>query len=236
MHDPVPSPARPSRSFVRREGRLTRGQSRALQLLSTRYCLSEFGGEKQLEPAAVFDRPAPLHLEIGCGTGETLLALANRHPECNYVGIEVYRPGVGYLLQRLEADGITNVRVLVQDAALALQRGIRSSTLDAVYIFFPDPWPKKRHQKRRLIQPAFVQDLQASLRPLASVYLATDDEGYAEQMMQVFEANGYRNDAGPGQYSPRPEWRPLTRFERRGLRLGHKVFDLTFVAPPLTSS
>jgi tRNA (guanine-N7-)-methyltransferase len=177
----------------------------------------------------LFGRDAPHHLEIGFGMGEALTATARAHPENDYLGIEVYRPGVGNLLARLAAEGLSNVRVFCADATEVLQGTIPDSSLEAIYVFFPDPWPKTRHHKRRLIQPPFVDLVRQKLRPAGRIYLATDWEDYARQMMGVMsEAKGLKNVMGEGQYAPRPLERLLTKFEKRGQALGHRVWDLVF--------
>jgi tRNA (guanine-N7-)-methyltransferase len=220
------------RSFVRREGRLTRGQQRALDALWPRYGVDP-GEDEVLDLAAVFGRSAPKVLEIGFGNGELLCELASGHPENDYLGLEVYRPGVGRLLGRAAEAGVANLRVMVRDAAQVVARNLPDACLDAVLIFFPDPWPKKRHHKRRLVQPGFVQLLRRRLRPGGRLHLATDWQDYARHMLAVMEAaEGMRNLAGTGRYVPRPESRPLTKFERRGRRLGHDVWDLLFERVP----
>ncbi len=221
------SALRTVRSFVRREGRITESQRRAIDRLWDRYGVDLRDGTCDLD--ALFGRRAPRMLEIGFGAGESLLAMATAHPENDYLGIEVYRPGVGRLLNALDEHGITNVRVLRDDAVEVLAKMIPSSSLDAVYLFFPDPWPKKRHHKRRLVQPAFVALIGARLRSGGVFHMATDWEDYAQQMVEVMSAaSGFENVAGPGRFSERPVWRAETRFERRGERLGHAVHDLIF--------
>jgi len=218
---------RPVRSFVRREGRFTPAQRRAVEMLLPRYGVPE--GEGLLDFPVLFGRVAPVHLEIGFGNGDALVAMATAHPENNYLGIEVHRPGVGSLLQQVEATPLHNIRVACRDAMDVLAR-IPEGTLDAVYLFFPDPWPKLRHHKRRLVQPEFVARVRHGLRIGGVFRLATDWQGYADQMQRVIDADpGFRNLAGTGGYVSRPAERPLTRFERRGQRLGHVVRDLAFL-------
>lgn len=217
---------RPIRSFVRREGRFTAAQRRALDNLLPRYGVP--AGDGVLDLDVLFGRTAERWLEIGFGNGETLASLAVAHPERDFLGLDVHRPGAGVLLQRLEAAGATNVRIVCEDAAAFLAQRIADESLDAVCVFFPDPWPKKRHHKRRLVQPEFMQRLRRKLKIGAMLYLATDWEEYAEHMRVVMEeAEGYANAAGSG-FAARPPWRPLTRFEQRGARLGHTVRDLAF--------
>lgn len=161
--------------------------------------------------------------------GHTLAELAARDPDCGFIGIEVHRPGVGKLLALAQEQGLENLRVYCHDAVEVLHRCIPDATLDALLLFFPDPWPKKRHHKRRLVQPPFVELVRQKLRPGGIFHLATDWEHYAQQMLEVIEsAPGWCNLAGQGQFAPRPRTRPQTRFETRGLRLGHAVHDLLF--------
>jgi tRNA (guanine-N7-)-methyltransferase len=215
------------RTFVLRAGRTTRAQQRALQESWPRYGI-EFATDP-VDLDAIFGRSAPRVLEIGFGAGEALLAFARAHPEYDCIGIEVHPPGVGHLLLGLERDGLTNVRVIAHDAIEVLARMLPPASIDLVHIFFPDPWPKKRHHKRRLIQPAFLPLLRRVLKPQAHVRLATDWEHYAQQMLETFESNAaFENVHGAGAYAPRHEERPLTRFELRGQRLGHGVWDLHY--------
>jgi len=205
---------------------MTDGQRRALEALLPRYGVP--AGEAPLDLAALFGRDAPVHVEIGFGNGEALAAMAAAHPGNNYLGIEVHRPGVGSLLRRIEAEALHNVRVACLDAVGLLAR-VPDGALDAVCLFFPDPWPKKRHHKRRLVQPEFVAVLCRKLRPGGVVRMATDWEDYAQQMLSVLAADpGLENLAVDDPFVPRPEARPLTRFERRGQKLGHGVWDLAF--------
>jgi tRNA (guanine-N7-)-methyltransferase len=225
MHSAQPR-RRPVRSYVRREGRMTAAQERALQELWPRYGIEL--ENNSIDPRSLFGREAPLMLEIGFGNGDALIQMAAAHPENDYIGMEVHRPGVGSLMLRLEQDGIENVRVIATDASEALPC-FPDGSLDAAYLFFPDPWPKKRHHKRRLVQPRFVEVLTRKLKPGAVFHLATDWHDYAEQMLAVLEQQAQlENLAGRGCYAPRLVERPRTRFERRGLRLGHGVWDLAF--------
>jgi tRNA (guanine-N7-)-methyltransferase len=221
------TPRRTIRSFVRREGRITEAQKRAIEELLPRYGVAP--GETPLDFVALFGRNAPVHLEIGFGNGEALAAMALAHPQNNYLGIDVHRPGVGALLRRVEAEGLANVRVGCTDAREFLERRIPESSLSAVYVFFPDPWHKQRHHKRRLVQTEFVALLAHKLKPGGLLHLATDWEDYAQHMLLVLAATvDFENTAEPGPFTPRPENRTLTRFERRGQRLGHGVRDLVF--------
>jgi tRNA (guanine-N7-)-methyltransferase len=221
-------PRRTVRSFVRREGRMTDAQRRALEELWPRYGIDP--GEGFIDFDAAFARRAPTAMEIGFGDGRALLAMATADPDTNYVGVEVHRPGVGRVLRELDERGIGNVRVICTDAAQLLAAHVAAASLDAVYIFFPDPWPKKRHHKRRLVQPAFVALLARCLKSGGRLHLATDWEEYAEHMLEVMAAaKQFENSAGEGGYSPRPEYRPRTKYEQRGARLGHPVRDLIYV-------
>jgi len=215
------------RSFVRREGRMTRGQQRALAELLPRYGIQL--REQPLDLVQVFGRSAACCLEIGFGNGANLQAMAQQHPERNYLGIEVHRPGMGNLLLQIEEHGIENIRVICADAVEVVKSNIPPASLDAVYIFFPDPWHKRRHHKRRLVQPEFVELLRERLKPGAILHMATDWEDYARHMLAVMQqVSGFVNTAPGGGFSPRPDYRVLTKFEQRGMRLGHGVWDLIF--------
>ncbi len=215
------------RSFVKREGRLTKGQQRALNELFPLYGLVI--QDKPIDMDEVFQRQAPRILEIGFGNGSSLAEMAANNPDQDYIGIEVHRPGVGNLLLQIEKLGLINIRVINDDGVEVLQQMIADNSLDAVYLFFADPWHKKRHHKRRIVQKDFVQLLRKKLKVGAVFHMATDWENYAEHMMQVMnQAEGFENTAGKDQYLPRPDYRPLTKFEQRGQRLGHGVWDLIF--------
>ncbi len=215
------------RSFVMRPGRMTVGQRRALEAGLPRFGLEREAGP--LAPDIAFGRSAPLVLEIGFGMGQSLVEMAAADPDTNFLGIEVHRPGVGRLLHSVMEQELENVRVYCDDAVLVLEECIAPASLDGVQIFFPDPWHKKRHHKRRLIQPPFVRLLRERLKPGGFLHLATDWENYAEHMLEVLSAEpSLENRAGADEYSPRPEQRPLTKFEQRGQRLGHGVWDLLF--------
>jgi tRNA (guanine-N7-)-methyltransferase len=217
---------RPIRSFVMRAGRMTVGQTRALEELWPRYGV-EFTPQA-LSLDTVFGRAAPRTLEIGFGNGEHLAALAAAHPERDYFGIEVHRPGVGHLLMLAAAGNLTNVRISTHDAVEVLSEQIAVESLDEVLVLFPDPWHKKRHHKRRLIQAPFVDLVASRLRPGGVLRLATDWEEYAQQMLEVLSAAraSFANLSPTGDWMPRPEERAPTRFEKRGARLGHGVWDL----------
>jgi tRNA (guanine-N7-)-methyltransferase len=214
------------KSFVARAGRMTTAQERAWRELWPRYGIEDPGGV--LDLGTLFGRDAPRTLEIGFGNGESLLALAAARPAEDFLGVEVHRPGVGHLMLRAEATGLGNVRIACRDAVEVLEQRLGDATLDAVLLYFPDPWPKKRHHKRRIVQPPFVELVARKLKPGGRFRLATDWQNYAEQMLAVVGACGrLENEFGAG-YAPRPGDRPLTRFENRGHRLGHQVWDLSF--------
>jgi tRNA (guanine-N7-)-methyltransferase len=224
-----PAAHRPIRSYVLREGRMTDAQRTAFDRLWSRFGLDYRPGTK-LDPRAVFGNGRPSCLEIGFGNGDALATMAAAHPQRNYLGIEVHRPGVGHLLLQLEREALENVRVLRHDAAEILRHGLPDRSLEGVYLFFPDPWPKKRHHKRRIVQPVFLAQLARVIRPGGFVHMATDWEEYARQMLDALRAAAeFTNSAADGAYVPRPAERPLTRFERRGQRLGHGVWDLLFL-------
>ena len=215
------------RSFVTRAGRITEAQVRALEVLWPKYGVEFSAGA--LDCDALFARHAPRTVEIGFGNGENLAKMAAAHPERDYLGIEVHRPGVGRLLLALEETHLTNVRVICHDAVEVLRGQIPQQSLDEVVILFPDPWPKKRHHKRRLVQGAFIELVTDRLRPEGVLRMATDWQPYAEEMLAVLTANPrLRNLAADGTYIPRPTERAATRFEKRGERLGHDVWDLAF--------
>lgn len=220
------------RSFVLRQGRFTEAQQRAFDELWPRFGLDFTPPGPTDAPrdfSAVFGRSAPLVLEIGTGNGEALRYAAARDPARDHIGIEVHAPGVGRLLNALAEDGSSNARVYHHDAVEVLEHEIRDASLDEVRIYFPDPWHKKRHNKRRLVQPAFAALLVRKLAPDGRLHLATDWREYAEHMRDVLDATpGLRNRAGKRGHVPRPEWRPQTHFETRGQRLGHGVWDLLY--------
>ena len=220
-------PLRTVRSFVRRQGRVTAAQERALEELWPRFGIEADGTPLDLD--AVFGRHAPRVLEIGFGNGDTLAAMAAASPETDFLGIEVHRPGVGRLLHHVGQQGLTNVRVMCADAVEVLEKQIPDGALDAVHLYFPDPWHKTRHHKRRLVQPPFVERIRHKLKPGGHFHLATDWDDYARQMLAVLSAAaGFRNLSPSGDFVPRPSYRPLTKFEQRGARLGHGVWDLLF--------
>lgn len=222
----APACRRPVRSFVLRAGRMGPGQARALVELAPRHVVPY--QEHPLDLAAVFGRCAPVIVEIGFGMGEATAQIAQTQPATDFLGIEVHAPGVGALLQRIERLGLGNLKVIRHDAVDVLEHMIPAHALAGVHVFFPDPWHKLRHHKRRLIQPAFVRLLASRLAPDGYLHCATDWEPYAEQMLAVLSAEPVlRNSARD--YAARPAYRPETKFERRGLGLGHGVRDLVFV-------
>ena len=218
-------PRRAIRSYVLRQGRLTEAQARAHAMLMPRYGISY--AREPLDLALVFGRAAPKILEIGFGMGETTAEIAAAHPENDYLGVEVHTPGVGSLLNRVAALGLANVRVIQHDAVEVLEHMVAPESLDGVHLFFPDPWPKKRHHKRRLIQAPFARLLAVRLRPGGYVHAATDWEGYATWILEVLSAEPLLANTAAG-FAPRPDYRPLTKFERRGVALGHAVRDIIF--------
>jgi tRNA (guanine-N7-)-methyltransferase len=219
---------RPIRSFVLREGRLTPGQQRAFQRLWPRFGTAFEG--RRLDLPGLFGNDHPVYLEIGFGNGDALARMAAANPGRNYLGIEVHRPGVGHLLLYIEELGLINLRLIRHDAVTVLREGIADASLAGIYLFFPDPWHKRRHHKRRILQPGFAAELARVIRSGGIFHATTDWEEYARQMMTVMSAipEQFDNSAGTGRFTPRPDHRPLTRFERRGQRLGHGVWDLLF--------
>ena len=223
------TPHRAIRSYVLRQGRVSNAQRRAHETLLPRYGIAY--SDSPLDLRMVFGREAPRILEIGCGMGETTVAIAAAHPQHDYLGIEVHTPGVGSLLKQIDAAGLGNLRVIQHDAVAVLKQMIAPASLDGLHIFFPDPWPKKRHHKRRLIQPAFVALAASRLRPGGYFHAATDWQEYAEQMLAVLAAEPVLENTAAG-FAGRPAYRPQTRFETRGLKLGHGVWDVIFRRRP----
>lgn len=213
------------RSFVRRTGRVTTGQAKAFEDLGPRYLLNYQNAP--LDAQAAFGRTAPLILEIGFGMGEATAHIARVRPDDNFLCCEVHEPGVGALLKRIGEHDITNIRILQHDAVEVLEQMLPEGSLDGIHIFFPDPWHKKKHNKRRLIQSAFVAKLTARLKVGGYIHCATDWQPYAEQMLEVLDAEPLLRNTAEG-YAPQPDYRPLTKFENRGLRLGHGVWDVVF--------
>lgn len=224
----TPEQQRPIRSYVLRAGRMTAGQQRAVAEHWQRWGLEHADG--RLDSAKLFARSAPLVLEIGFGMGHSLVEMAAKAPEKNFIGVEVHGPGVGTLLQAVAAREIDNIRVYRHDAVEVLRDCIAPASLACVQIFFPDPWHKKRHHKRRLIQRPFLDLVASRIEPGGTLHLATDWEDYARQMLELLgESPDFANTCADGGYAPRPELRPPTKFEQRGERLGHGVWDLVFM-------
>ncbi|HEY5994184.1 MAG TPA: tRNA (guanosine(46)-N7)-methyltransferase TrmB [Gallionellaceae bacterium] len=215
------------RSYVLRQGRVSNAQQRSLDTLLPRFGIPY--AAQPLDLDAVFGRTAPKILEIGFGMGETTAAIAQAHPQNDYLAIEVHSPGVGSLLKQIGEMNLTNVRIIQHDAVDVLQHMIADQALDGTHIFFPDPWHKARHKKRRLIQPPLVAFLTQKLKPGGYIHVATDWQDYAEQVLAVLNAEPLLQNTAPVTgYAPRPDYRPLTKFEQRGLRLGHGVWDMLF--------
>ncbi|HZJ81181.1 MAG TPA: tRNA (guanosine(46)-N7)-methyltransferase TrmB [Guyparkeria sp.] len=215
------------RSFVRREGRLTPGQRRALDELGPKYLIEPTG--KVIEPAELFGRQAPLALEIGFGNGDSLVEMAAKDPDQDFLGIEVHRPGVGQLLNYIEHYGLTNLRVVCGDAVPFMEQRLGEASLDRLLLYFPDPWHKKRHIKRRIVQTPFADLVASRMKPGGLWHLATDWAEYAEHIRAVLDPHPAfsAEHEGTGE-NARPDWRPRTKFERRGERRGHQVFDLLY--------
>ena len=206
---------------------MTASQQRAWESCWPRWGLTVDAGRLRAEQ--VFGRRAPLVMEIGFGMGRSLAQMALASPAVNWLGVEVYKPGVGRLLHTLAEQGSDNVRIYCADAIAVVRQCLDDAVLDGVQIYFPDPWPKQRHHKRRLVQAGFVKLLADKIKPGGYLHLVTDWENYAAQMLALLEAAPeFSNRAVAEQYSPRPDWRPLTKFEQRGLGLGHEVWDLLF--------
>ncbi len=216
------------KSYVVRAGRMTSGQMRAIKELGPKYLISI----EKLQPLQLnnyFGREAPLVLEIGFGMGTSFIEMAKADPDSNYLGIEVHPPGVGSALKLIEENNCTNVRIIQYDAFEVLSKCLFKGSIDIMQIFFPDPWPKKRHIKRRLIDDNFIKLITPLIKSGGQLRMATDWEEYANQMLEVMQrADGFVNTSFDGTFVPRPKWRPLTKFEQRGQKLGHGVWDLVF--------
>ncbi len=217
---------RPVRSFVLRQGRLTKGQELALSTVWPVYGVER--GDTLLDIPSLFGNDGPTTLEIGFGDGVSLAAMAKNDIERNFIGIEVHKPGVGRLLHLINENQLTNVRVMDDDAVEIIKKRISECSLDRVQLFFPDPWHKKRHNKRRIVQPDFVSLIASRLKSKGVFHLATDWEPYAEQMAEVMEASKEFSSVSGVPFSNKPESRPTTKFETRGLKLGHGVWDLLY--------
>ena len=223
MAEPVPQ--RPIRSYVLRQGRVSNAQRRAHETLLPRFGIPFT--PRLIDLRAIFGRDAPRILEIGFGMGETTAQIAAAHPGNDYLALEVHTPGVGSLLKLIDERGLTNVRIVQHDAVEVLERMIAPESFDGAHVFFPDPWPKKRHHKRRLVQAEFVTLLTTRLKRGGYIHVATDWEEYAQQILEVLSAEPLLENTADG-FAPRPDYRPLTKFEQRGLKLGHGVWDVVF--------
>jgi tRNA (guanine-N7-)-methyltransferase len=225
MTDTTDLSKRHIRSFVLRQGRVSVAQQRAIDNLQPRYGIPYVA--RPLDLVQAFGRTAPVILEIGFGMGDSTATIAQAHPENDYLALEVHTPGVGNLLKLIDAEQLNNIRIMQHDAVEVLRDMIGERTLDGVHIFFPDPWHKARHNKRRLIQPPFIAQLMQKLKPGGYIHVATDWQDYAEQVLRVLSAEPLLENTA-ADYAPRPDYRPLTKFEQRGLKLGHGVWDLVF--------
>jgi len=222
-----PDKTRHVQSYVRREGRMTDAQRQAIAKHWPVYGI-EFS-KTQLDIDLLFQRTAPKILDIGTGMGEVTATLAQTHPDNDYLAVEVHRPGVGSLIRRIVHDGLTNIRISNHDVTDVLRYQLPPDSLDMVYIFFPDPWPKKRHHKRRLVNAEFLQLLKKCLKANGRVFIATDWQDYAEHILEKFSRDqDFINLAGTDQCAPRPHWRPYTKFEKRGHKLEHAIRDLAY--------
>ena len=221
----APHPRRPIRSYVLRQGRMSPAQQRACDMLLGRYGIPF--ARAPIDFRLLYGRVAPVVLEIGFGMGETTASIAREHPDVDFLGIEVHGPGVGALLQRIDAGSLPNVRLIRHDAVEVVPAMIGPGSLAGVHLYFPDPWPKKRHHKRRLLNAGFVHVLAERLRAGGYLHVATDWEPYADEILARLAVEPMLENTADG-FAPRPPWRPLTKFERRGLKLGHRVFDLVF--------
>jgi tRNA (guanine-N7-)-methyltransferase len=221
---------RPIRSFVIRGGRMTDSQRKAIEEHWDKFVVDFTGQSLQL--SSLFPTIAPLTVEIGFGMGDSLLAMAAANPQQNFLGIEVHKPGVGKLINGIAEQGLSNLKVICDDAKEVIEQGLGNASVDRFLVFFPDPWHKKKHHKRRIIQPQFSKLLSERLKPGGKLHLATDWQAYAEHMLEVLEAEPSLSNAnGPGQYWLEPD-RPETKFQRRGQRLGHGVWDLLYQKTP----
>ncbi|MEN8131031.1 MAG: tRNA (guanosine(46)-N7)-methyltransferase TrmB [Pseudomonadota bacterium] len=228
MYSEARQKTQPIRSFVRREGRITSGQKNALNRFWARYGI-EISAGNSLNLKQIFGRESPVWLEIGFGDGEALISMARRHPEVDFLGIEVHRPGIGHLLARLVETQLSNIRIINDDAVQMMKYNIITPSLDRILLFFPDPWPKRRHHKRRIVQAEFLSLLYTALKAGGVFHMATDWKDYALQSLDVMtSSDGFINIAGNQHFIERPDYRPQTKFERRGIRLGHEVWDLQF--------
>ena len=224
----IPQRSSHIRSYVLRQGRISNAQQRCVDTLLPIYGIPYLS--QSLDVDNIFGRTATKILEIGFGMGETTAAIAQSHPQNDYLALEVHTPGVGSLLKQIEELGLKNIRIIQHDAVEVLRDMLADNVLDGVHIFFPDPWHKARHNKRRLIQPSFVAQLVKKIKPGGYIHVATDWQDYAEQVLAVLSGEKSLENTAAN-YAPRPAYRPLTKFEQRGLRLGHGVWDLVFKKP-----
>ena len=216
--------SRPVRSFVQREGRMTNAQKKAIEELEGKYGID---GAQKISDGCPFAKGTNIHLEIGFGDGEALISLAKSNLESGFIGIDPHRPGAGRVLRKIDRDEISNARVIIGDAAELLPALFQPQSLTRILVLFPDPWPKKRHNKRRLINQAFLSDLADTLKPGGILHIATDWQDYAESIIEtLISVTDLKNTSETNDYCPRPSWRPETKYERRGLSLGHQVFDI----------
>ena len=216
---------RPIRSYVIRAGRMTAAQQRGIDELLPVYGIE--AGNQPIVFEQVFGRAAPVFLEIGFGMGQSLLEMARSHPQFNFLGLEVHQPGVGGLLHQVETLGLKNLRVINQDATEILQQRIAPQSLDGLYLYFPDPWHKKKHHKRRLVKQEFVSQVAVALKPDGLFHIATDWDGYAEHIIEVMQQSTAFNNVSAADYSDR-NGRPITKYEQRALRLGHRIYDMLY--------
>ncbi|MBT4108369.1 MAG: tRNA (guanosine(46)-N7)-methyltransferase TrmB [Proteobacteria bacterium] len=219
-----PNVSKPVRSFVRREGRMTNAQKKAIEELKDKYGID---GAEKISDGYPFAEGTDIHLEIGFGDGEALMSLAKSNLESGFIGIDPHRPGAGRVLLKMARDEISNARVIIGDAAELLPSLFQPQSLTRILVLFPDPWPKKRHHKRRLINQNFLGDLADTLKPGGILHIATDWQDYAESIVETLTSvTNLKNTSETSDYCPRPSWRPETKYERRGLSLGHQVFDI----------
>jgi len=214
------------RSFVLRAGKLTNGQKRALEELLPDLLLDE---TQIFDRNKAFDNDNPVYLDIGFGNGESLIHIARMHPEINFIGMEVHAPGVGHLLLNIEKYQLTNIRLYQFDGVEVLKDCFTENSIDGIHIYFPDPWHKKRHHKRRLIQQPFIESIMPKLKHKARVHIATDWQEYALHIQEVFtHFPQFENIEKDNGFTKKPDWRPVTKFERRGMNLGHESYDLVY--------
>lgn len=214
------------RSFVMRAGKLTAGQSRALDEILPHFLLDE---TQTFDKNTAFGNDNPVYLDVGFGNGESLIHIAQMYPDINFVGMEVHAPGVGHLLLNIEKYDLKNIRIYQYDGVEVIKDCFKANSIDALHIYFPDPWHKKRHHKRRLIQESFLALIAEKMQPKAYIHIATDWQEYAEHIRDVFaQSKDFKNIEKDNGFTQRPDWRPITKFERRGIKLGHNSYDLIY--------